>query len=197
MKYNYIYILAFFFLIACESKEPIEVKQIISNEMVSLEDNYRDRGSIKDSIRISIPLEFEITINSSIAYIAWHYNVNGKTLNESRFDYQVYNKQNKTKQIRQLDFNETLKSNCVGIIIKERNHLISKKCAEYLLKKYNIHKSLDDLKSNDTIRLVSYDKFRTDNKQMINEFNKISDSINFRTMKKDGSFFYVRKKINW
>ncbi|MBF7091739.1 hypothetical protein IUY40_09310 [Flavobacterium sp. ALJ2] len=197
MKHNFCYILISLFLISCESKAPIEVKQIVSNEMVTLEDNYKDRSSIKDSIRISIPLEFEITINSSLAYIAWHYNVNGEILNESRFDYQVYDKQNKTKQIRQLDFKETLNSNPISIILKERNHLISKKEAQELLKKYNVNRSLDNLNSNDTIKLTTYDKFRIENKEMIDDFNKINDSIKFRVMKSDGSFFYLDKKINW
>ncbi|MCV9932755.1 hypothetical protein OIU80_10715 [Flavobacterium sp. LS1R47] len=195
MKYTYI--LIFLLLIACNSKAPIEVKQIVSNEIVTLEDNYKDRSLIKDSIRISIPLEFEITINSSVGYIAWHYNVNGKILNESRFDYQVYDKQNKTKQIRQLDFKETVNNNPISIILKERNHLISKKDAQELLKKYNINRSLDNLNPKDTIKLTTYDKFRIENKEMINDFNKINDSIKFRVMKGDGSFFYIDKKINW
>lgn len=197
MRHSNMIILICILFFSCESKKPIEIKQITSKQIVTIDNNYMDRNKIKDSFRISIPTEYEIKINSDVYYITWFYKINNKILNPSRLDYQVYDKQNIEEEILELNFDRPFNKTTINIIVKERNHLISKKCAEYLLKKYNIHKSLDDLKSNDTIRLVSYDKFRTDNKQMINEFNKISDSINFRTMKKDGSFFYLYKKINW
>ena len=63
---------------------------------------------IKDSIPISIPSEFEIKINSPVHYINWFYHVDGKTLRDDSFDYQVYNKKNKSKPIHQLDFDESL-----------------------------------------------------------------------------------------
>nr|WP_294932612.1 hypothetical protein [uncultured Flavobacterium sp.] len=194
-------ILLFFIVLllsaSCEFRDPIIVTQNNSNEMITFEDNYMDRSLIKDSIRMSIPLEFEIKINSSIEYIAWVYRVNNKTLDKDYFDYEVYNKKNKTKQIRQLNFDESFNDNVVNVIVKERNHLIAKKDAKKLLKKYNIHKSLDGLKSGDTIKLTTYNKFREENKAIINDFAKINDSINFRVMKNDGNFFYVSKKINW
>ncbi len=196
MKQNIILIILFALLISCESKYPIEIKQITSKEFVTIEDNYMNRNVIKDSFRITIPTEYEIKINSKIHDITWYYSVDHKTLNPNHIDYQVYDKRNLKREILELNFEKSFKEK-VTIIIKERNHLISKKDAQQLLKKYNIHKSLDSLKSNDTIKLVSYDKFRKENKMFIQELNKISDSIHFTTMKKDGSFFYVNKKINW
>lgn len=197
MRHTYMITIICLLFFSCESKKPIKIKQITSKEIVTIENNYMDRNKIKDSFHISIPTEYEIKINSDVYYITWFYKVDNKTLNPSRLDYQVYDKQNITEEILELNFDKSSDNKSVNIIIKERNHLISKKCAQQLLKKYNIHKSLEDLKSNDTIKLVSYDKFRIDNKQMIHDFNMISDSIHFRTMKKDGSFFYVNKKINW
>lgn len=197
MRNSNIIILICILFFSCESKKPIEIKQITSEEIVTIDNNYMDRNKIKDSFRISIPTEYEIKINSDVYYITWFYKINNKTLNSSRLDYQVYDKQNIGEEILELNFDQSFNKKVINIIVKERNHLISKKDAQELLKKYNINKSLDNLKFNDTIKLVSYDKFRIDNKQIINDFNKISDSINFRTMKKDGSFFYVDKKINW
>ncbi|MBW1655220.1 hypothetical protein [Flavobacterium quisquiliarum] len=197
MKHTYIIIIISLLFFSCESKKPIEIKQTTSKEMVTFEDNFMDRKQIKDSVRISFPIEFKIEINSSIEYIAWIYRVNNKTLDKDYFDYEVYNKHNKTKSIRQLDFDKTVKSASIDIIVKERNHLISRKDAQQVLKKYHINKSLDNLKPTETIKLVAYDKFRKENKLIIQELNKISDSIHFRAMKKDGSFFYVEKKINW
>ncbi|WP_149207022.1 hypothetical protein [Flavobacterium johnsoniae] len=68
---NKLYVLAFMLLVACEAKSPIEVTQVSSNEIVTFEDNYMDRNTKKDSIRMSIPIEFEIKIKSSIKYITW------------------------------------------------------------------------------------------------------------------------------
>jgi len=197
MKYTYLYIIISLLVFSCESKEPIEVKQIISKETVSIEDDYMNRAIVKDSFRITIPTEYEIKINSDIYYINWFYQVDNKILSPDRIDYQVYNKQNKTKEILQLNFDKSHDNKQITIIIKERKHLISKKEALDLLKKYNIDKSLKDLKSSDEIELTTYDKFRMDNKEMINNFNKINDSVNFRVMKSDGTFFYVDKKIDW
>jgi hypothetical protein len=193
---NKLYVLAFMLLVACEAKSPIEVTQVSSNEIVTFEDNYMDRNTKKDSIRMSIPIEFEIKIKSSIKYITWIYIVNNKILDKDYFDYEVYNKESKTKPIRQLDFNE-LSDDSITIVLKERNHLISRKDALKLLQKYNINKSVDNLKNNDTIKLIRYDEFRKNNIEIINDFKKINDSIKFKIMRKDGKFFYVNKKINW
>jgi hypothetical protein len=196
MKQNIILIIIFALLISCESKYPIEIKQITSMEFVTIEDNYMDRNTKKDSIRMSIPIEFEIKIKSSIKYITWIYIVNNKILDKDYFDYEVYNKESKTKPIRQLDFNE-LSDDSITIVLKERNHLISRKDALKLLQKYNINKSVDNLKNNDTIKLIRYDEFRKNNIEIINDFKKNNDSIKFKIMRKDGKFFYVNKKINW
>ncbi|MBF7091737.1 hypothetical protein IUY40_09300 [Flavobacterium sp. ALJ2] len=196
MKHTYIYILIFLFLISCNSKAPIEVKQIISNELVTIEDNFMNRSIIKDSFLICLPTEYEIKINSPIHYINWSYHVNNKILNPNHIDYQVYNKKNNTKEILKLDL---IKSNdkLINIIIKERNHLISKKDAEALIKKYHINKSVKDLEKIDFIELTTYNKFRTQNIFFINELNKINDTIMFKVKKEDESFFYLDKKINW
>jgi hypothetical protein len=193
MKQPYIFFFVITLLVSCESKKTVEIKQIDSKEMVTILPNIE---RINDSVSICIPLEFEININSPIYYINWFYSENNKFL-ENGFDYLVYNKEDQTKFVYQLDFDESFNEKRIAIILKERNHLISKREALELLKKYNVSKSLDNLKPNDTIKLASYDRFKIDNKQVINDLNKISDSINFRAMKKDGSFFYLSKKIDW
>ncbi|MBS7232948.1 hypothetical protein KHA90_18160 [Flavobacterium psychroterrae] len=76
------------------------------------------------------------------------------------------------------------------------NYLISRNEALKLLKKYGINKSIDDLKSKEVIQLTPYDKFRKENIELINAFNKINDSINFKVMRSEEYFFYVDKKIN-
>lgn len=197
MRHSNMIILICILFFSCESKKPIEIKQITSKQIVTIDNNYMDRNKIKDSFRISIPTEYEIKINSDVYYITWFYKINNKILNPSRLDYQVYDKQNIEEEILELNFDKPFNKTTINIIVKERNHLISKKDAMRLLKKYNIEKSLDHLKFGDTIKLTNYDKFRSQNKYFINELNKINDSIRFRSMKKDGTFFYLDKKINW
>lgn len=196
MNKAYTYFLILSLLISCESKEPFNVEQIDSKEMVTFLPSLKN-PSIKDSIVISIPIEFEVTASSSVDYINWLYRVDNKTLRDGAFDYQVYNKQNKIKPIYQLDFGKSSPSKTYSIILKERNHLISKKDAQELLKKYHIIKSLDNLKFGDTIKLINYNKFRNDNKSLINELDKIKDSLHFKAVRGEKESFYVVKKINW
>ncbi|MBS7232949.1 hypothetical protein KHA90_18165 [Flavobacterium psychroterrae] len=126
MKIKHLYFLVFSILISCESKNPLEIKQIVSNEVVTILPSLKDQ-SIKDSIVISIPMEFEVTANSSVDYVDWLYRVDNKTLRDGSFDYQVYNDKNRKEPIYQLDFDESLANKPITIILKERNHLISKK----------------------------------------------------------------------
>lgn len=187
MKYIYYFAIISFLLISCESKTPIEIKQFESQEIVEIIPSL-----VKDSIIIAIPTEFEIKINSSVKYITWHYVGDGKTLWNDAFDYQIY----EASPLSQLDIYEIFTQKKTRIIKKERRHLIAIKEALSLLKKYNT-KSLENLKFEETIKMNSYDKFKKENKALINDFRRINDSIKFRVMKGDGSFFYLRKKIDW
>ena len=195
MKKIILYVLTYL-LASCEGKEPILVKQIISNEMVTILPNLKN-PLIKDSIPISIPTEFELTKNSSkIIDVDIFYLVDGKRLLDDLIDYQVYNKKNKTKPIHTLiPYLSSTKS--INIIIKERNHLISKNDAKKLLEKYNINRSLDNLKFGDTIKLITYDKFSKENKSMIECFSNVSDSIVFGVWLKNKEKVYIKKEINW
>lgn len=190
---KYINILFIFFLASCQSKEPVSVKEIISNEVVTILPNVKN-PSIKDSIPLSVPIEFEITINSSnLKTLDLFCLIDGKRLLDDFLDYQVYDKQNKSKPIHTLD----LSSKKITIIIKERNHLISKKDAVNLLKKYNKNQSIENLKFRDTIKFINANKFKMENKVIINEFNKVNDSLVFRALLEGGKMILVKKKINW
>lgn len=192
------YIMLLVTLFSCNSSVPIDVKQIDSHEIVTILPNLKN-PILKDSISLSIPIELEISIKSSkVSYITWNYIVNGKSLYDDTFDYQVYNSKNKTQPISNLDITELSQNEkVIHIILKERNHLISKKDAEKLLKKYHITKSLDNLKFGDTIKLTTYDRFRIENKEIIMDFRKVNDSISFKVTRGEKYFFYLDKKIDW
>jgi hypothetical protein len=101
MKYFYLFLLLTLF--SCKS-DPISIKQIPSKEIVTLQYNYRDRKIVKDNFRISIPIEFEILINSpKVKYITWNFRVDDKILDKDFYDYDFYLKENKLKIIYQPD----------------------------------------------------------------------------------------------
>ncbi|WP_286967703.1 hypothetical protein [Flavobacterium sp. UBA4854] len=66
-----------------------------------------------------------------------------------------------------------------------------------LLKKYNIFKSIDNLKSGDIIELISCDKFREDNNEPINDYEKSGDKIYFIARSRGKETFRLRQRIEW
>lgn len=194
---KYLHPLLFLILFSCKN-DPISIKQIPCKEIVTLEDNYRDRKIVKDSFRISIPIEFEILINSSkVKYITWNFRVDNKILDKDLYDYDFYLKENALKRIYQLESDFLSHNKKITAIVKVNNCLISRDEALELIRKYNMNKSLNDLKPNSVIELTTYDKFRKENPLIINEFNKINDSISFKVTRGEKYFFHVDKKINW
>jgi len=194
MKYRYIFLTIVLMLLSCEPKDPIEVKQIDSKEMVIILPNQKN-----DSVPLCLPVELKLIINSSkVKYITWNYYLNNKkpSLNDF-FDYHLYDKRNQTKPIHELNFDLLQNNNSIHLILKERKHYISKKEAKELLHKYNIKKSLDSLSPRDTLKLTTYNKFRIENKSIVNQFNKTADSISFKVTREEKYFFYLDKKINW
>ncbi|MGN7808640.1 hypothetical protein [Flavobacterium sp. 22076] len=195
MKYSCL--LLFLMLFSCKS-DPISIKQIPSKEIVTLEDNYRDRKIAKDSFRISIPIEFEILINSSkVKYITWNVSIDNKILDKDFYDYDFYINENKLKRMYQLESNSLSNNKKIMVLVKVNNCLVSRLEASKLIAKYTNNKSLDDLKSNSVIELTTYDKFRIENKSIINQFNKTADSISFKVTRGEKYFFFLDKKINW
>jgi hypothetical protein len=195
MKYLNLFLL--FILFSCKS-DHISVKQISSKEIVTLEDNYRDRKIVKDSFRISIPIEFEILINSSkVKYITWNVSIDNKILDKDFYDYDFYINENKLKRIYQLESNSLSNNKKIMALVKINNYLVSRLEASKLITKYTNNKSLDDLKSNSVIELTTYDKFRIENKSIINQFNKTADSISFKVTRGEKYFFFLDKKIYW
>lgn len=82
-------------------------------------------------------------------------------------------------------------------MVKVNSFLVSRSEASILIKKYTKNKSLDDLKPNSFIELTTYDKFRIENKSIVNQLNKNADSISFKVTRGEKYFFYLDKKINW
>lgn len=201
MRKLFFYTVAFLLLISCKKKDPIEVRQISTREMVTIEGSYIDKITLKKCFLLSIPTEFEITINYPFNYISWNYHSQYKVLNKDYWDYQVYYKQYKTKEIFTIEPIENAETflSCtklISLIVKDKKHLISKKDANDLLKRYKINKCLDDFKSGDIIRLAPFDRFIEENVELINGFDKTSDIIHFKAERREIKSFYVQKNID-
>lgn len=186
-------------LISCNAKEPISVKEIISDERVTIRPDYQ-RPVTNDSVPITIPVEFEITTNTkNIRNLDLYFIlINNKRLLDEITDYQIYFKENKTKRVFfSLNKYELNSQKKFHIIIKLRTQMISKKDAETLLKKYRVNQSFENLKFRDTIKLVAYNKFRKENPEIIKGFQKVRDSLVFSVSLKEGKRVHIRQKINW
>lgn len=181
---------------SCRKKESITIKQIISDQIVTITPNLK-KIDAKDSVSISIPIELEIkTYDSSLESIDLYYVINQKNLMQiSEFEMFIHNdKNNPTNNLKSyLSVEKPLR-----IILREKNHLISKNYARELLKKYNINQSLEDFKLSDTIKLTSYNQFRKENSFILKDLRKVSDTIIITTRKKGEEIYKPTKiKINW
>jgi len=191
-----LYFLVYTLLNSCTPNEPIKIKQIESDEMVTIFKNVKNGPDQNDSISLTVPIEFRLIVNESkVKGLSLYYFVDKKLLSDHLFDYQVYNKNNKRKPIYSLE--PYFEYNPLNIIIKERNHLISKDDANILLKKYNIKQSLNNLKIGDTIKLIPFNQLIKENKKILEELNKIDDSIFFRITLNKGEVSVIKQKINW
>ncbi|MFH6966971.1 hypothetical protein [Flavobacterium sp. FlaQc-28] len=189
-------------MLSCKKKNPIEVKQISTNEKVTIEGSYIEEKTLKRCFLLSIPVEFEITINSSINSISWIYYIDRRVLDKDYFDFEVYNKIDKTKQIFKIvpkDSTDTIFpiNQKINLLIKNKRHLLSEQETKELLKKYHIFKSIDNLKSGDIIELVSCDKFREDNNEPINDYEKSGDKIYFLARIRGQENFRLRQRVEW
>ncbi|SHF95062.1 hypothetical protein [Flavobacterium johnsoniae] len=191
--------LIFLTFISCNVKEPISVKEIISDEIVTIRPDY-PKTVTKDSVPITIPLEFEITSNTKdLRNLKLYFiSINNERLLDDISDYQTYYKENKTERIFFSLNKDDLEVNQKNhIIIKLRTQMISRKDAEIILKKYNIKRSFENLKFRDTIKLTGYNQFRKDNPTLIEGFRKVNDSIVFSILLKGGERIHVSQKISW
>jgi hypothetical protein len=194
MKNILILIVCWFGIISCSHDKQKIIKQIPSNQIVTLYKSYRN--SKNDSINLDIPIEFILNVNklSNLRSFSIYYYSNNKSLQEI-IDYKIYDKKSK-KTIYAIE--ELKKEDLPNqILIRGNNSLISTSSAENLFKKYKINKSINSLKFGDTVKLVPYKIFKKDNNSIINELKKIDDSIVFRINIGKEDPILIKKKIDW
>ncbi|MGN4146244.1 hypothetical protein [Flavobacterium johnsoniae] len=199
MKRLYFYLGILLTMFSCNIHEPISVKENVSNQIVLIEPGIKNHIT-KDSIPITIPVEFNIQQNTSnIIHLDLYFvSINGKRLLKYGIDYETYDKQNPTKpHYFSLDKEELESQRNNSIIVAIKTQMISIKDADLILKKYNIDAKIGNLELGDFIKLVGYDRFRKDNPDLIEDFRKVNDSVVFSVSLKGGERAHISQKINW
>lgn len=185
--------------LSCNIKEPIAIKENISDQMVLIDPGIKNHIT-KDSIPITIPIEFTITQNTAnlTNLDLFFLSINGKRLLDYGIDYQTYDKQNPAKPYYfSLDEKELASKRNNKIIVRVQTQMISREKAVELVKKYKGKDMLKSLKINGCIKLIPYNRFSKDNPDIIQGFRKINDSIVFVASLSSGKDIAVKKKINW
>lgn len=198
MKKKLIYLLIILLLISCKKGEPILIKQVTTDEMATINLNYQ-YAATKDSICLTIPIEFEIIqkLPDLKSINLYYIKINNRRLLDDIADYQVYDKLNKKTPIYfSLDKNQLSSQRTFKIIVEIRTQMISKNVAQELLKRYSINQPIETLKLNDTIKLKSVTEFKKENKKIIDSFRRINDSIVFVYFNGEESKI-IKTKINW
>lgn len=198
MKKKLIYLLIILLLISCKKGEPILIKQVATDEMATINLNYQ-YAATKDSICLTIPIEFEIIqkLPDMKSINLYYIKINNRRLLDDIADYQVYDKLNKKTPIYfSLDKNQLSSQRTFKIIVEIRTQMISKNVAQELLKRYSINQPIETLKLNDTIKLKSVTEFKKENKKIIDSFRRINDSIVFVYFNGEESKI-IKTKINW
>lgn len=180
-------------LISCNQKTYF--KEVVSEKNVTLFKPEFSKTS--EDLIISIPVEFNLYLNNfpEIKDVGIYYKKNGKRC-EQIDDFVL--RDGKTNKI--IFAIEDLESPNYpeSIYIVDRKMTIPKEKAQEMIKRYNITTSLKNIKSkNDTIKLVSYLKFKKDYPDFINELRKVPDSLVLSLGLSKGKSKVVKAKINW
>lgn len=177
-------------------KEKTYFKEIVSEKNVSIA--MAEFPIDKEDLVINIPFEFNLYFNNfpNIRSVNIYHQKDNRLCSEVD-DYLIYDSQTNKVLFTFDDFQYPNYPERIYII--ERKMKISKEEAQKLIERYNPKSSIRNIKSTkDTIRLISYKKFREDNPKFIEELRRIPDSIKFVIRnKKMKKAIQIEAKINW
>ncbi|KAF2079025.1 hypothetical protein DMA14_21300 [Flavobacterium sharifuzzamanii] len=185
--------------LSCNIKEPIAIKENISDQMVLIDPGIKNHIT-KDSVPITIPVEFEIKqTTSNLRQLDLYFvSINGKRLLDYGVDFQTYDKENPTKfsyfSLKENDLGFQKKNN---IIVRISTQMVSRAKAVEFIQKYNPNRLLEDINKKGNIQLTTYKQFRKDNPDLIEGFRKVNGSVVFSVSLKGGERAHISQKINW
>ena len=189
--YKYIILILILFL-SCKTQEKnMLFKQNISNDLIYITPDIY--CTTRDSLKVDIPLEFQLTNNSgrNYDYIETTFFIDKKYV--SLGDYKNFDK--KTKKIKEIYW-ELSNGKEDNITSRLETLYISLDDTKKIFKKYLINKDAEKFK--DSAKLVPYSQFRKDFPEIIKKMEKIPDSIEITTSNKKEKYFNSKRyKINW
>ncbi len=190
MKKILLLISVLFFCINCAEKKYF--KEVNSDKNISIV----KRKIVNDEfLLLNIPLKYNLNLNNSnIKDVRFYFNNNGYRLIDMEEFIIVDGETNKNIY----SLNDTEFSSYPKKIYLNYFYKINKDEALELLKKYNSKATLESLKTkNDHIFLVSYNQYREDNPEFLQEMRKQPDSLFLSIGFSGGKEKTFKEKINW
>ncbi len=182
-------ILLLFF--GCTEKKVIS-RQLATDKNISIV----KRKIVNDEfLLLNIPLKFELNLNhSTMKDIVFYFEINNrKLIHDEEF---IVEDSETNKNIYNL--NDTEFSSYPKKIYLNYFYKINRDEALELLKKYNSKATLESLKTkNDHIFLVSYNQYKKDNPEFLQEMKKQPDSLFLSIGFSGGKGKRFKEKINW
>lgn len=176
------------FIISCQPQK-LEVKQIISDEPVSIFPHYEDNHP--DSINMKIPTEYLFNVKpKDIGFPPSIYYVENGVLQSELSTYRIFNKKSKKEYFH--GFDKDLK---INFFIVDRTFHLSKIKAQIILDKYKINKKVNDIEMGDSVNVAPYKIVRQDFPWIVERLNKLPDSVAFNFTK--DHFLGKKVRIKW
>lgn len=172
----------------------IEFEQLESDKKISI--SYNFYGNFKDSVKLNIPLKFEINNFGDINFLIINYKYNNFKISEVN-DYKIVESNFKTLYPLPLKPKEEKIKKSIFYIIN-RNIKISNNKAQKITSKYNIEFNKWGERFKDTIQLATYAQFKKDFPEIFDELNAVGDSLIITTSEKGQENFKSQKfPIKW
>lgn len=186
MNNKIIPIISYFLLISCfVNKKKVLIEQVTNNRKISISENYFNTNN--DSLIIKFPISIKIDENPSLNLRLLKLKINNRHLQPIN-DYLIYDEKGNVI----FDFEKRKLDKDLQFSIVIQHMLISKKSVpKEILQKF------DKLKRGDSLVLGDQNDIKIKFPDIINDLNKIKDSIIIDTYSK-GQFSSKKKlKINW
>lgn len=193
-----IVVLIFIWGISSNCSAPkVDMREIVSEKYVTISMRENFPSESINSLVINIPIEFEVDINfPSVRKVSFYYKSIETDLESEVDAFIVYNGETARPIFEKEQWHYPNYPKSVYLV--DRRIIVSKEQVRNLLKKYNINRSVEDIKnSQDTIKIVSYSKFRNAHPVFIEKMRLEPDSLMMRVQFEKGKVEVVKRKIKW
>ncbi|MDM1063413.1 hypothetical protein HXZ62_12715 [Empedobacter falsenii] len=196
MKVKSLFIIVLLIFISCNVfyNKDINYRQLESDKQISISSDFR--GNYVDSVKLNIPLKFEISNLNDKSFLIINYNYNEKRLIEVS-EYIIF--ENDYKKLFPLPLKPNKNNiNEIKFYVNNTNIILSNQKAREITKKYNIEFDKWGERFRDTIQVATYQQFKKDFPEIFDELNAFGDSLIITTAEKGQKGFKQQKfPIKW